>query len=510
MKQIALWASPAIGVYYLHGDFFSDYFEIDAAEIDKFGAFDVSLLTDLPLFIDPFLLFNSKKPQYQKLHEDIITYLVFLRGKAQGGDVGEPLLRRWYCFPEVKQTWLGFTLGGNEGRGLGIDFARALHGALSDIFRDFGKEKVTKGSHLEKVCLIKDGVGRDNISDFTTNLIKGFLYSYTEQFALSNLRDNQRRSVAIRNVAFNYDTESWESGTFVLPWMRGDHVVLTPKDMLTRDDTWINRHDLVRQFDQIPPAIPDQQLRAQVNNYFIAALGRRRSRGPTEKEKAEAAVRTIREFPQLIDFYIRIKESRGEQAAGISGEKVRSSEAIFNAQIKKLQELLAAATTEFYRSPATTVVEVRQRAAYLKHVIEDQGGWRYFYKDGKPIRSEKDLQIMFRLVWFGTPSDVTSEANDGRGPADFKVSRGARDKTIVEMKLASNTALRRNLEHQTPTYQKASDSGAAVKVIIYFSHGERARVLKILDELKLRDSPNVVLLDARDDNKPSGSRAKAA
>ena len=42
---------------------------------------------------------------------------------------------------------------------------------------------------------------------------------------------------------------------------------------------------------------------------------------------------------------------------------------------------------------------------------------------------------MFRLVWFGTPSDVTSEANDGRGPADFKVSRGAKDKTIVEYAL---------------------------------------------------------------------------
>jgi hypothetical protein len=490
------------------GTFFSDYFEQDATTIEKSGAFNISLLTDLPLFIDPFLLFNSKKPEYRRLHDDIIRYLVFLKDKAQAGIVDEHLLRAWYCFPEVKQSWLGFTVMGNEGRGLGIDFARALHSALNDIFRDFGDEKVTKGSHLEKVCLIKDGVGRDNISDFTTNLIKGFLYTYTETYAKAHLRDDQRREVSIKNVVFNYETETWEPKSFVLPWINRDHVVLTPKDILTRDENWINRHDLVRQFDEIPPAIPDQQLRAQVNNYFHKALGRLRDREPTEKERAAAAVRTIHEFPALVDFYIRSKENRGEQAMAISGEKVRFSEAIFNAQVKALQELLA--TGKFYKTPATTLDEVRERVMYLKHVIEDQDGYRLFYRNGKPVRQEKDLQIMFRLVWFGTPSDFGSEANDGRGPADFKVSRGAHDKTIVEMKLASNTALRKNLQNQTAIYQKASSAKSAIKVIMYFSFEERVRVLKILDELKLRDNSDIILIDARSDNKPSGSKAKAA
>jgi hypothetical protein len=490
------------------GTFFSDFFEVDPATIDKHGAFNISLLTDLPLFIDPFLLFNSKKAEYQALHDEIIRYLVFLRGKSQEGIVDEHLLRAWYCFPEVKQTWLGFTLGGNEGRGLGVDFARALHGALIDIFRDFGSERVTKGSHLEKVCLIKNGVGRDNISDFTTNLIKKFLYEYTQDFAVTRLPDEKRRSIAVRNVVFNYETETWESREFVLPWVQGDHVVLTPKDILTRDDTWINRQDLIREFDQIPTAIPDQELRAQVNNYFAKVLVHRKDRDATEKERAQAAARTIHQFPELIDFYIRNKENRGAQAASISGEKVRFSEAIFNAQIRALQTILS--TSKFYNTPATTLEEVRERVSYLKHVIEDQDGYRLFYKDGKPVRYEKDLQIMFRLVWFGTPSDVTSEANDGRGPADFKVSRGANDKTIVEMKLASNSALRKNLQHQTEVYQKASGAQAGVKVVIYFTSEERARVLGILDDLKLRESPNVVLIDARNDNKPSGSKAKAA
>jgi uncharacterized heparinase superfamily protein len=36
-------------------------------------------VSDLPLFIDPFLLFNSDKPEYQELHDGIIAYLRFLR-----------------------------------------------------------------------------------------------------------------------------------------------------------------------------------------------------------------------------------------------------------------------------------------------------------------------------------------------------------------------------------------------------------------------------------------------
>jgi hypothetical protein len=36
--------------------FFADHFEIDPDLLEKHGAFNVSLVTDLPVFIDPFLL----------------------------------------------------------------------------------------------------------------------------------------------------------------------------------------------------------------------------------------------------------------------------------------------------------------------------------------------------------------------------------------------------------------------------------------------------------------------
>jgi len=87
------------------------------------------------------------------------------------------------------------------------------------------------------------------------------------------------------------------------------------------------------------------------------------------------------------------------------------------------------------------------------------------------------------------------------------VSRGSKDKTIVEFKLASNSQLKRNLERQTKVYQKASDARGGIKVILYFTSVELRRATATLAELDLVGDGDIVLIDARRDNKTSGSRA---
>lgn len=486
--------------------FFSEYFGLDAKALDAYGALDMSIVADLPLFVDPFLLFNSKKPEYTALHDDLIRYLVFLRDKARVTNVTEPQLRSWYCFPEVKQNWLGFSEKGNSGSGLGIDFARSLHDNLHRLFPEFGQESITRGSHIEKVCLIRDGVGRDNISDFVTNLIKDFLCRYTQVFAEMHLTSDQVRAVGVGAAIFNYDDERWEPRRYTLPWVEDDFVILSPKDMLTRDENWINKNDLIRRFEEIPPAIPDAQLRWEISAYFERVLPSHPRRGPTQREHDEAARQTILQFPQTIDFYIRQKEDRGDGASSVASEKVGATEQLLIVQLKELQRLLQK-HSGFYGSPGNTYDEAHQRVAYLKDVIENKGGHRLFYLKGEPIQREEDLQIAYRLVWYGSPSDVSREVNDGRGPADFKISRGALDKTIVETKLAKNTQLKRNLQRQTEIYQAASDAPHAIKVIIFFSAQEEERVAGILFELDLLNHPDIVLIDARADNKPSASKA---
>ena len=484
--------------------YFTDVFEISEHDLENYGAFNISLINDLPLFIDPFLLFNSTKPEYIELHDQMIRYLRFLRTCSENGTIHEGLLRSWFMFSEVKQNWLGYSLVGNSGSGLGIKFARALNNNLHSIFLDFGEEQVTSGSHLEKLCLIKDGVGRDNISDFTTNLIKEFLLNYTQEFAKIYLRPDQRKRVALNKVRFNYDTFNWERDYFELPWYNADFIILTPKDILTKDDTWINKSDVVKTFDDVADSISNLELRTQINDYFARIL----PEDAKNKDYKNAVSWVVSKFPEFIDFYIKYKEENGDEAVSVSETRVKQVEFLF---IKKLKEFVESLHQEtgFYsfNDEDDTLLETRKRVLFLKDVIENKGGHRLFFANGEPIRRESDLQILFRLTWCATPSDVSREVNDGRGPVDFKVSRGRFDKSLVEFKLAKNTHLRRNLEKQAEIYQKASDAPNALKVILFFSDNELAKVITIMNDLELHDDPDVILIDGRADNKPSGSKA---
>jgi len=481
--------------------YFSEIFEVEPSVLDEYGAFNVCLLTDLPLFVDPFLLFHSENPEYQELHGEIIEYLRFLKDKAAQTTFSNGLAKAYYCFPEVKQTWLGFSESGNDGRGLGMKFARALHANLNDLFKDFGQERVTQQSHLEKLCLIEEGVGRDNISDFTLNLIRNYITEYTQTFAKQHLKPDHLKTFAVNRARFNYTTGQWETRRFTLPFFNGDYVLLVPRDLLTRDETWINKSDLISDFEAIPQSIGDDALRQSVNDYFRGRL----VQNPKKEDRERAAMDTLRAFPELIDFYIKLKEDHGDQAIVLSGENVEISEQLF---IRSCGELIDKLKPEgFYDVGDSSKQECMKRIQFFKDVIEKKDGWRIFFVDGKPVRREKDAQIMFKLVWYASLFDVNSEVNNGRGPVDFKVSIGSSDSALVEFKLASNSQLARNLEKQVEIYKQASETPHAITVILYFTEEQRQKTEKVLKANGVLDSADYVLIDARDDNKVSASKA---
>jgi hypothetical protein len=483
--------------------YFSDYFGISKEVLDEYGAFDVSLINDLPVFIDPFLLFSSDKEDYEALHQEIIKYITFLREMSDKGEISKGLVKHWFLFPEVKQNWLGYSKMGNGGLGLGPKFAAALNSNLSTIFSNFGEEQITQSSHLEKLCLIKDGVGKDSISDFTTNLIKGYICEYTQEFAKNNLDQVRCKVVSVKHANFDYNTRRWNSKNYKLPYIDGDFVLLTPKDILTKDDAWINKHDIIGDFDEIAESIPNIELRAQINDYLLRQIPERANK----REINEAISRTLRQYPILIDHYIRYKEEHGDEAVALSEEKIKETEAIFIRQVTNLVEILRAQEV-FYSQKGDTFEEAYNRVTFLKQVIESNDGYRLFYVKGEPVKRESDLQLIFRLTWYASEDDVNAEVNNGRGPVDYKISRGSKDTTLVEFKLASNSKLKQNLAKQVEVYEAANETKKSIKVILYFTDGELEKTLKVLKDLELIQSKKLILIDARATNKPSGSNAK--
>jgi len=486
---------------------FSDQFAVSVDAVDVYGAFDVSLASDIPLFIDPFLLFASEKPEYQKLHAEILRYLTFLRDRAIERPLSQGELKEWFFFKEVKQTWLGFTFMNNAGRGLGADFAQALQA-------NFGALKGDSGSaHLERISLFTTKIGRDGISDFTTNLIKQYLLEYTAEFARQYVDDQHLADFHVARTRFDYVTETWLSHVYRLPALDGDFVLLTPIDMLTKDETWINPKDLRRQAQRVVAACDDAQLRTKVDRYIQRKLaqsaappGQRPPPPPTDAERRQAAVDAISAFPDLIDIYVDLKERDGEKAAEDSRQKVLDAYDVFVSSVRSSVQQLGTHGS-FYDAEGNTYDEALKRVRAFKHYIEHQDGYRVIHRKGKPLSDESEVQLFFGLIWYGTKFDVNREPNNGRGPVDFKVSYGRGDKALVELKLASNSSLRRNLENQVAVYEAANQTKKSVKLIVAYTAAEIKKVERMLNDLGMAGDPSVVVVDARNDNKPSASLA---
>lgn len=471
---------------------FSHYFDLADKVLDDYGALNICLDSDLPLFIDPFLLFASDNPEYQKLHKQIVSHLVSLKKIAL--DKKDKADLNLFKFPEIKQNWLGLCKYGNQGKGLGPKFAKNIISAFNGFFLDFGDEEVTAESHIEKLTLINSGVGKDFISDFSTNLILEYLLEYTQEFAKKHLADNQRKTFSVRCV-FDDKLQIWKPKQFELPYFyleeNGDFILLTPMDILTKDSSFINHSDLVGNFKNITNSIGNSSLRDAINSYFYRAL----PNNPRRKEFDIAVSQTISKYPEILDYYILQKEGNKQQSKQISKKKIEQIKSeLISTLINFCEQVLN--NSDFYKVKPNSYEEALKRAHFLKDVIENNDGYRIFYKKGKPIASEDTIQRIFRLTWYASPYDVNSEVNNGRGPADYKISFGSGDSTIVEFKLGRSSSLKNNLKNQTEIYKKASKSISDIKVILCYTIGEIKKVERILKGLGQTGAENIIIIDA--------------
>lgn len=495
---------------------FSDFFNIDPAMIKDYGAVDISLICDIPLFVDPLLIFNSKKSEYAILHQEIIRYFHFLATKAKNG-LTPSEIKAWFSFNEIKQNWLGYSMSGNSGLALGIKFSDFLYENIPFALTNNG---IQHGEHIEKVMLLYEGSGKDKISDLTVNLIKKYLLDYTQTFARAYLNSDRCEVFSVDKAFFNYDTESFVNIEYYLPFIvdefgRGDFVLLTPLDILREDEPSISRENLYQCHSRIRQSIDNAVLRAQVENYIAMAIFRYEESHQNKRRKISEATygkleigafkQLVSDFPEIYDYYIRLRE-------GDTEEVVLACMAEVNAQFTKLilnaKAIINASIDYHLNESETAQQEAQSRIRFFKHIIEDCDAYRNFYVNGKQIAKENDLQRMFKLVWYDTTYKADFETNNGRGPADIIVSRGQSNQCIVEFKLASNKSLA-HVFTQVKVYEAANCSDGSIIVIFYFSETEYEKTLKIVRVagMDYTIGSGIFLIDCRNDNKPSASTA---
>lgn len=495
--------------------FFSEHFHVNKQKIDSYGAIDINLVCDLPLFIDPMLIFNSSKKEYKDLHKQIIKYFHFLAKKSENGfNAGE--ITTFFNFNEIKNNWFGYSKTGNEGNGNGKDFSRIF---ANNIKFSLNTHSISKGTHFEKTLLLFEGNGRDKLSDLTTHLILDFIATYTQDFALANIDKTFIKSFYL-DSRFNYKTETFESIEYQLPYIKNskgidEFVLLTPRDILRKNEPTINRVDLINNYDRVRNSISDVAIRSQLENYIRKAVSEYEQECKSKKKNVkqsklnkierEAFIEALKDIPELYDYYILIKEQEKDLVNSEAEKEILEQTVKFYSASKVLVELYKkyAPSRDFALSARN---EAKQRLIWFKHIIEECDGYKNLYYNGQKISKEDDLQRLFRFVWYDSKFDVNYENNNGRGELDVKVSYGSKEKNIVEFKLASNP----NLSHlfdQVKIYEQANQCSNSLYAIFYFSQGELEIVEKMLSKTNTKNllGESVFLIDCRNDNKPSAS-----
>lgn len=498
--------------------YFSEQFNVDRKCIENYGAIDISLVCDLPLFIDPMLIFNSKKTEYQELHHYLIRFFAFLTEKSEQG-VSVDDINAYFTFPEVKNNWFGYSKIGNGGRGLGNQFATFLSKNLKFIMSDNG---ITKSKHIEKALLIYDGNGKDKISDLTTNLILNYLANYTQVFAKKYI-DKSKIDYFNMNSIFNFKTQSFENVEYELPYFinkkgEKEFVLLTPCDILREEDPAISKTNLKRLYSRVRNGISNRTHRAQLNNYIAIAVREYQEEQKQKKKKiSEAAIKRVerdaffqalknKEFAWLYDYFIKVIEESGieinEQAMNECVDQIKK----FYDTSDKLKILLENNKQHFNYQASNSREELINKITFLKDTIENNEGYKLLYYKGKSIASEDNLQRLFRFTLDGTPYDFNFDANNGSGEYDIKASMGSFDKCIAELKLASNPQLT-HVFKQTKVYEKANRCENSIYVIFYFNNEEKQKLDKLMkDDKQFKEHADSIILINCANNRKSASK----
>ncbi len=196
------------------------------------------LREDLPLYLDPFLLWKSEDQQYKQLHTDLLGFVEEVRRHAVSGQA----TRAAVLLSEVSEPvelGLGYAAGTKQGSALGPS-------SIDGIIRTFQQvpQLQTAGlDHLEILALLVPGIAEDRISDLTASVIKQWLAEFTHRHCQQwGIPTTRRRLVGWDPAALD-----WRPFDAHLPYNPSDAspLLLAPLNLLRRLP-WINYGDYYR------------------------------------------------------------------------------------------------------------------------------------------------------------------------------------------------------------------------------------------------------------------------
>ena len=190
---------------------------------------------DIPLYVDPFLLWKSPSMQDNALHLSItnsFNNLGYLISKGKEREALEVIIRASEC----DEVGLGNSKT-KTGKRIGEKLAQLVLNQFTSV------EQLQKNgfTHFEELQLLVDNFSKDRVSDIACNFIQSFLVDFT-------IEQSEKYGIPIEKVIltnlYNSKTNSFGEENTYLPInpITGLPIIFTPKRWL-KHIPWINTDD---------------------------------------------------------------------------------------------------------------------------------------------------------------------------------------------------------------------------------------------------------------------------
>lgn len=203
-----------------HGQRFSDQFGLDKSQYEL-DFVDVSLDTDIPLFVDPYAFQIVNDPFFDECHNLVVDFFSEVVAAIRRGNVSraKTLLDHLH---EPNDTRLGLSRKRPRGKAMGRHYAKRLLETLT-------RSRAVRTGLLRDISeceLFIPNVSNDRISDMTTNIIRGKLVDYTQQQC--RLHGVPMRQVSV-GMYWDGNTKAWRNTYAELPVYNNRRILLVPK-----------------------------------------------------------------------------------------------------------------------------------------------------------------------------------------------------------------------------------------------------------------------------------------
>jgi hypothetical protein len=185
---------------------------------------NIDLEDDLELFIDPYIFTKLKGDFAKRCNNAIINFFSEVINLIKINDEVNSK-RLLNGLKEPSETHLGMADHSIYGNGVRGKKAYKLYQKLS-------QSKAAKTGNLKDLSdceLMIPGIGKDSISDITTNVIRKYLIEFTQnQCMIYNIP-----MIAFSNNIWDEKSKKWINEDYKLPSVNGKKIILVPKSIIT-------------------------------------------------------------------------------------------------------------------------------------------------------------------------------------------------------------------------------------------------------------------------------------